>query len=77
MDCHMPVMDGYEATRILRARGVTTPIFALTAAVTNDDRERCLEAGMSGVLSKPIRVDRLAEMLDALPPSKAALVRGG
>ncbi|MDP3152001.1 MAG: ATP-binding protein [Archangium sp.] len=77
MDCHMPVMDGYEATRCLRGRGLTTPIFALTAAVTNEDRERCLEAGMTGVLSKPIRVERLAEVLDALPPPKRPLDRTG
>jgi signal transduction histidine kinase len=67
MDCHMPVMDGFEATRRLRSNGVTTPIFALTAAVTNEDRDECLRAGMTGVLSKPLRVERLSEVLDSLP----------
>lgn len=77
MDCHMPVMDGYEATRALRERGDPTPIFALTAAVTNEDRARCLEAGMTGVLSKPLRIERLAEVLDALPLSRGPHSRTG
>jgi CheY-like chemotaxis protein/anti-sigma regulatory factor (Ser/Thr protein kinase) len=63
MDCHMPVMDGYEATRQLRARGFGAPIYALTAAVATEDREQCLAAGMSGVLSKPLRLDRLTDVL--------------
>ncbi len=63
MDCHMPVMDGFDATLELRKRGVTTPIFALTAAVTTEDQDRCLASGMSGVLSKPLRLERLVEIL--------------
>jgi signal transduction histidine kinase len=66
MDCHMPVMDGFEATRELRRRGYRVPIYALTAAVTTEDRDHCLECGMTGVLSKPLRVDRLAETLAGL-----------
>ncbi|MDP1825615.1 MAG: ATP-binding protein [Archangium sp.] len=67
MDCHMPVMDGYDATRRMRARGDLTPVFALTASVTTEDREQCLRAGMTGVLSKPLRIERLAEVLAGLP----------
>ena len=67
MDCHMPVMDGYEATRLLRARGDETPIYALTAAVTSEDRTRCRGAGMDDVLTKPLRPERLVEVLEALP----------
>ena len=67
MDCHMPVMDGYEATRRLRARGDVTPVYALTAAVTTEDRDRCQQAGMTAVLSKPLRIERLAEVLATLP----------
>ncbi|MEM1179189.1 MAG: response regulator [Acidobacteriota bacterium] len=58
MDCHMPKMDGYEATRRVRAHASGpnshTPILALTASVLDEDRERCQEAGMDAVLSKPI-----------------------
>jgi signal transduction histidine kinase len=66
MDCHMPGMDGFEATRRLRAGGWTAPIFALTAAVTSADYARCLAAGMNGVLAKPLRLERLAEVLQGL-----------
>ncbi len=65
MDCHMPVMDGFEATRQLRARGFSAPIYALTAAVATEDRAQCLSAGMSGVLSKPLRLDRLTDVLNS------------
>jgi signal transduction histidine kinase/ActR/RegA family two-component response regulator len=67
MDCHMPVMDGFDATRHLRARGDGTPVFALTAAVTRDDLSACMAAGMTGVLSKPLRLEKLVEVLAALP----------
>ena len=56
MDCEMPVMDGWSATRALRAElGPDTPIVAVTAYVANADRLRCLEAGMNDVLAKPVR----------------------
>jgi signal transduction histidine kinase/ActR/RegA family two-component response regulator len=67
MDCHMPEMDGFEATRLLRERQVDTPVFALTAAVTIEDRERCLASGMNGVLAKPLRIDLLKDVLNRLP----------
>ncbi|MFT3712083.1 MAG: ATP-binding protein [Archangium sp.] len=72
MDCHMPVMDGYEATRQLRARGLTIPIFALTAAVSFEDQAECLRSGMNRVLTKPLRVDHLHEALNSVEPSAAA-----
>ncbi len=68
MDCHMPVMDGFEATRRLRDSGFGVPIYALTAAVSTDDRDRCLAAGMTGVLSKPLRLHRLVEVLASVEP---------
>jgi signal transduction histidine kinase len=54
MDCHMPEMDGFEATRQIRAGDLHLPIIALTAASTPEEQQRCLTCGMSAVLLKPI-----------------------
>ncbi len=73
MDIQMPEMDGLEATRRIRERerrsGVHVPIVALTAHVTQDDRDRCLAAGMDGYLPKPVRPRQLAEALERMVPS--------
>jgi len=59
MDIKMPRMDGFAATKALRANGLTTPIIALTANATSEEREKCLQSGLDDYLSKPIEVDLL------------------
>ncbi|MFM7330186.1 MAG: response regulator, partial [Brachymonas sp.] len=66
MDANMPVMDGYASARsIIASHGkAAPPIIALTASVLEEDRQRCLEAGMIGFLPKPLRIDELAQSLE-------------
>ena len=65
MDCNMPVMDGYEASRkIIAAHAdAAPPIIALTASVLEEDRRRCADAGMRGFLAKPLAIGDVAEAL--------------
>jgi CheY-like chemotaxis protein len=66
MDVRMPEMDGLEATRTIRARsaGRDPHIIALTASAMQEDRERCLQAGMDAFLGKPIRSEDLRQALE-------------
>lgn len=70
MDCHMPVMDGYEATRAIREAMPQSElhIIALTANAMPGDEERCLKVGMNGYLPKPLCIDDLKEKLEAFLP---------
>ena len=73
MDCQMPKMDGFEATRMIRSLGGTLPILALTANSMPGDRANCIQAGMNDHVSKPIDPDTLlAAMRSHLPKRRIA-----
>ena len=68
MDCNMPEMDGLEATRCIRAfeverRRPRTPVLALTADAMESERAQCIRAGMDDHMAKPIREEKLREVL--------------
>ncbi len=76
MDCRMPVMDGYAASRAIRSQeqtGEHIPIIALTANASTEDRQLCLDAGMDSVLTKPFQKETLFALLKPLlsPPTQA------
>ncbi|HLW96947.1 MAG TPA: response regulator, partial [Solirubrobacteraceae bacterium] len=74
MDCQMPGMDGYEATRELRTREIGEdrhiPVVAMTAQAMEGDRERCLAAGMDDFVTKPMRHNELVEVLRRWIPAR-------
>ncbi|MCP3919403.1 MAG: response regulator [bacterium] len=65
MDCHMPGLDGFEATRAIRAQPALKdiPIIALTANAMQGDRQRCLDSGMDDYVTKPVRIEVLEKVL--------------
>ncbi|EPS3428682.1 ATP-binding protein [Vibrio alginolyticus] len=65
MDVSMPVMDGITATRLIRDKGLRTPIIALTAHALESDRDKCLDAGMDGFISKPVRRQDIFEAIQS------------
>ncbi|MCX4027343.1 ATP-binding protein [Spartinivicinus marinus] len=75
MDMHMPVLDGIEATKQIRSLAGDkgkTPIIALTANVMPEDKALCLQAGMNGVITKPITKDKIASEIDKVFSYKSA-----
>ena len=77
LDCEMPVLDGCDAARAIRALAPRLPLVALTASELQADARACREAGMEEVLTKPIHLDHLREVVtrlltrDRLPPKEA------
>jgi PAS domain S-box-containing protein len=79
MDCQLPGMDGYEATRLIRRRDTDVrnhniPIIATTAHAMAGDREKCLEAGMNDYVSKPLRPDVLEKAIEEWTGQTSAMV---
>ncbi|MEZ7893234.1 MAG: response regulator [Candidatus Wallbacteria bacterium] len=70
MDVQMPVMDGYETTEKLRAAGYELPIIAMTASALKGDREKCIDKGMDGYISKPIDINDFENILEKVVKSK-------
>lgn len=79
MDMHMPIMDGYEATRKIRewefaTKTTATPIIALTANALIGDKEKCLATGMDDYLPKPVRQERLKEVVSKWVDKEVATI---
>ena len=74
MDCQMPELDGYETSSMIRKSQTMSfkdvPIIAMTANAINGDKERCLQAGMSDYVSKPIRLAELTKVLEKWLPAR-------
>lgn len=70
MDCQMPEMDGYQATRAIREFNTRITIVAMTADILDDVRKRCSSAGMDDYLSKPVKLDELQAMLNKWLPDR-------
>lgn len=81
MDCQMPVVDGYDATRVIRnpqsrVHNHQIPVIAMTAHANRDERNRCLESGMDDFLSKPVNPQTLVEILEKWLPFRSGYPSG-
>ena len=74
MDIQMPRLGGVEATKILRERGYTRPIVALTAHALKEDRMRCMHVGCTDYLTKPIQRAHLVRVLERVTTSNTAVL---
>ena len=63
MDLQMPIMDGFEATRLIRKSHLDLPVIAMTANVLEQDRQRCLDLGMNDFIAKPIEVEDMYQVI--------------
>jgi CheY-like chemotaxis protein len=72
MDCHMPIMDGFQATRQIRRTPLnqTTPIIALTGLDSDNERQDCLQAGMNDFITKPFTQEQLHNAIMQWLPSE-------
>ncbi len=70
MDCEMPVMDGYEASREIRKLGASVPVIAVTANALEGDKKTCLDAGMDDHIAKPFNLEILKKLLSKYCPGK-------
>jgi PAS domain S-box-containing protein len=80
MDCQMPIMDGFEATAVIRSKEGSerhTPICALTANAMAGDRERCLASGMDDYISKPVSLEKLQAAIERWIPTASILSPSG
>lgn len=76
MDVQMPVMDGFTATRLLRDElGLTLPVLAMTAGVTEFEREQCIASGMNDLIAKPIEVEQMLATITRYLPDSFGLIR--
>ncbi|WP_442506078.1 response regulator [Novipirellula sp. SH528] len=66
MDMNMPELDGWEATKLIRDKGITVPVIALTAHAMTGDRERAIEAGCTDYHTKPVEMEKLLLLIENL-----------